>query len=218
MAMTGHAPTGDSKTTKRRAIAAIAMIVLLGAIGLDTKVVRIGSDEDARQQAFNPDVFGRTEFPRIRDLVMERAPAAAKLATDLVADKKAAIDSYGTMAGAFPVLPVTLTGTVGEGKSGIFYVTVEGLPDGTKVRVQTGPAINGTELRDIPGDIDFGAFKNQIEYQNVGSGINRAMSAEVLSDLDRDALPGKTITVTGVFKLINPKNWLVTPVALEVKE
>ena len=69
----------------------------------------------------------------------------------------------------------------------------------------------------MPGDIDFGGFKNQIEYQDAGSGLNRAMSAATLNDLDRDSLPGKTIDVTGVFKLINPKNWLITPVQLEVK-
>ena len=96
-------------------------------------------------------------------------------------------------------------------------VNVDGMPDGYKIRVQTGPAINGTELRDVPGDIEFGAFKNQIEYQDAGAAINRAMSEATLSDLDRDSLSGKTISVTGAFTMINPKSWLVTPVALEVQ-
>ena len=121
------------------------------------------------------------------------------------------------MAGAFPVIPVSFTGTAGEGGSGIFEVSVESLPDGVGIRVQTGPAINGTELRDITGDIVFGDFTNQIEFQNVGAGINRAMAAEVLSDLDRDSLTGQTVSVTGVFTMINPQNWLVTPVAFEVQ-
>ena len=30
-------------------------------------------------------------------------------------------------------------------------------------------------------------------------------------------MSGKRVSVTGVFKLINPKNWLVTPVSLEVQ-
>ncbi|MGT2466735.1 DUF2291 family protein [Mesorhizobium atlanticum] len=29
---------------------------------------------------------------------------------------------------------------------------------------RSGPAINGTDLRDATGDIVFGKFKNQIEY------------------------------------------------------
>ena len=113
-------------------------------------------------------------------------------------------------------MPVKLSGTVGKGSSGIYEVTVPDMPDGVKVRVQTGPAINGTSLRDYPGTIAFGDFKNQIQYQNAGAGINRAMSAATLKGLDRKDMTGKTLNVTGVFTLINPKNWLVTPVKLEV--
>jgi predicted lipoprotein len=215
--MSGIASASKAGLTRRKAVIGIAVIALVGAIALDTTVVRVGSDADLRQQAFNPDNFGQTEFARIRDVVIERAPDAVTLANELAADKKAAIEAYGTKAGAFPVMPVTFTGTVGEGKSGIFDVAVDGMPEGVKIRVQTGPAINGTELRDVPGDIDFGAFKNQIEYQDAGAGINRAMAEEALSGLDRDTLSGKTISVTGAFTMINPKSWLVTPVALEVQ-
>ena len=215
--MATQASGADVPASKGRLIAIAAICVLVIAMALDTTVVRIGSEDDLREQAFDPDRFGQDEFPRIRDIIIKRAPEAATLVADLAADKNAAVEKYGTMAGAFPVLSVALTGTVGEGRSGTFNVNVADLPEGVKVRVQTGPAINGTELRDFPGDIEFGAFTNQIEYQDAGSGINRAMSAEVLSDLDRESLTGKTISVTGAFKLINPKNWLVTPVALEVK-
>ena len=205
---------GPSKFLK---ISLLAAIALIAAIALDTKVVVVGSQEDARQEGFNPDQFGAEQFPRIRDMVMQKAPAALLLAEKLADDKKAALKEFATMAGAFPVLPIHLTGVVGKGASGIFNITIEGLPEGTKVRVQTGPAINGTELRDITGDIAFGKFKNQIEYQDAGAGINRAMSSSILTDLDRDNLSGKAIDVKGVFKLINPKNWLVTPVSLEIK-
>lgn len=204
-------------TNRRRAIIAGALVVLFGAMALDTRVVRVGSKDDLRQQAFDPDRFGGEEFPRIRDFVLERAGDAPALAAALTSDRAAAIGAHGTMAGAFPVMAVSLTGTVGEGRSGVFGVAVDGLPDGTTIRVQTGPAINGTELRDVVGDIEFGAFTNQIEYQDAGAGINRAMAAEVLSGLDRDALPGRTVSVTGAFTMINPKNWLVTPVRLEVR-
>lgn len=217
MSMTDTSATRGPKVSRRKAIGALVVVGVLAAIAFDTTIVKVGSDADLRQQAFNPDRFGQQEFPRIRDLVIDRAPDAATLAEALASDKAAAVADYGTVAGAFPVMPVTFTGTVGEGTAGVFDVDVDGVPDGTRIRVQTGPAINGTELRDIPGDIAFGGFKNQIEYQDAGAGINRAMAAETLADLDRDTLSGKTITVTGAFTVINPKNWLVTPVALEVK-
>lgn len=217
MANTGTISASATKATRRKAIVALTAVAVVVAIAVDTKVVVIGGDEDVRQQAFNPDLYGVEEFPRIRNFVTGKAPEAVALAQELAADKNAAVAQYGTMAGAFPVMPVTFTGTVGEGKSGIFNVEIDGLPDGAAVRVQTGPAINGTELRDIVGDIEFGAFKNQIEYQDAGAGINRAMAAEVLEGLDRENLAGRTITVSGAFTMINPKNWLVTPVAFEVK-
>ena len=204
-------------TSRGPLIALAAVLVVVFAIAMDTKVVVVGSKEDARQEAFNPDRFGQQEFPRIRDMVAGKAPEASVLAKELAENKKAAIADYGTVAGAFPVMPVRFSGVVSKGASGIFTAQVEGLPEGTTVRVQTGPAINGTELRDIVGDISFGQFKNQIEYQDAGAGINRAMASSVLSDLDRDTLEGKTIEVVGAFTMINPKNWLVTPVSLEVK-
>jgi predicted lipoprotein len=39
----------------------------------------------------------------------------------------------------------------------------------------------------------------------------------VLGGLDPAGLTGKTVTVVGVFKLVNPKSWIVTPVRLDVK-
>jgi len=39
----------------------------------------------------------------------------------------------------------------------------------------------------------------------------------VLANIDTVNLAGKKITVTGVFKLINPKGWLVTPAKLSVE-
>ena len=113
--------------------------------------------------------------------------------------------------------PVKLTGVVGEGKSGIYYVMVEGLPDPLKLRVQTGPAINGTELRDATGQIAYSQFINQIAYQDAGSAINNALKAEVPAKIDNSALTGKTMVLSGEFKLVNPKIWLITPVSLEVK-
>lgn len=195
----------------------LVAVVVIGAIAIDTKVVQIGSEEDGRAQAFNPDSYGAEQFPRIRDLIVERAPDAVTLANELAADKNAAIEAYGTKTAIGGIMPVTATGTLGEGRSGIYDLNVDGMPEGVRIRVQTGPAINGTDLRDMPGDIVFGQFTNQIEYQDAGSGINRAMSAEALSDLDRESLTGKTVEVTGAFTLINPKNWLITPVALEVQ-
>lgn len=194
----------------------IAAVVVIGAIAFDTKVVKIGSDADVRPQTFSPETYGVSEFPKIKASIEERAADAVEVANALVADKAAAGKKYGVGA-VNPVIPVKFTGTVVERKSNYNVVKVDGMPEGVAIRVQTGPAINGTDLRDATGTVEFGQFKNQIEYQNAGSALNNEMKKQVLANVDADALADKTVSVVGVFKLVNPKNWLVTPVGLEVK-
>ncbi|NLS03375.1 DUF2291 domain-containing protein [Rhizobium sp. P32RR-XVIII] len=203
---------------RMKTLASVAVaVIVLGAIALDTTVVKIGSDHDVREQAFSPAAYGAQEFPKIQANVQERAVAAAELATAIAADKKAAGVKYGTATSTGPVIPVTLTGTFGTRKSNTNEMKIDGLPPETVVRVQTGPAVNGTDLRDATGSIEFGQFTNQIQYQDAGSAINNEMKKTVFAGLDPDTLNGKSATVVGVFKLINPKNWLVTPVKVEVK-
>lgn len=194
-----------------------ALVVLVGAMALDTTIVTIGSESDVRVKKFSPETFGAEQFPVIKASIESRAADAVEIATAIAADKKAAGEKYGVKTSTGPVIPVTLTGVVGERKSNYNVVAVEGLPAEVVVRVQTGPALNGTDLRDATGTIEFGQFTNQIEYQDAGSAINNEVKKQVLAGLDPAALTGKTVTVVGVFRLVNPKNWIVTPVRLDVK-
>ena len=43
------------------------------------------------------------------------------------------------------------------------------------------------------------------------------MKRQVLADIDTTDLTGKRLEVVGVFKLINPNSWLITPVSLDVQ-
>ncbi|MTH35271.1 DUF2291 family protein [Paracoccus limosus] len=211
------APKAPAPSRRGLIIALAAVAAVVAGIALDTRVVHIGSEADVRQQAFSPDAYGQKEFPRIAEAIKAKAGAAPELAAAIAADKDAAIAKYGAPSTTGAIMSVRVTGVAGEAKAGIYPLTVAGMPDGVNVRVQTGPAINGTDLRDAPGDIAFGGFKNQIEYQNAGAGINRAMKAAVLDKIDAANLTGKTVEVTGAFRLINPKNWLITPVEVVVK-
>jgi predicted lipoprotein len=205
-------------TPRRGLMIAIGLgIVVLAAIAFDTKVVDIGSEGDLRQEAFSADAFGEKEFPRIQTFVVEHAVDAATFGPAVLADKKAAAAQYGTPSSTGAIVPVRLTAVAGEAKSGVYELKADGVPADIHVRVQTGPAINGTDLRDVTGDIAFGHFKNQIEYQDAGSGINRAMKKAVLDGVDTANLSGKTLEIFGAFRLINPKNWLITPVKVTVK-
>lgn len=211
------APKAPASSRRGVLMAIGAGVVVLAAMALDTTVVQIGSERDVRQQAFSPDQYGEQEFPRIQAFIEGRAVDAATLAPAVLGDKAKAAETYGTASSTGAIMPVRVTGVAGDAKAGVYDLAVEGIPGEIRVRVQTGPAINGTDLRDAPGDIEFGNFKNQIEFQNAGSGINRAMKKAVLDPVDTANLKGKTIEVVGVFRLINPKNWLITPAKVAVK-
>jgi predicted lipoprotein len=194
-----------------------AALALVAAMAIDTKVVTMGSDEDVQAGVFSPETYGAETFPTIQAAVEARAVDARVLADAIVADRKAAEAQYGVAAGAGPVMAVKFSGVAGAVKSGMYDVAVEGMPEKLRIRVQTGPAVNGTDVRDATGTITFGQFTNQIEYQDAGSALNNEVKKQVLQKLDTTALTGKTLSVVGVFKLVNPNSWLVTPVRLEVQ-
>ncbi|WP_434640316.1 DUF2291 family protein [Klebsiella sp. I138] len=201
---------------RRYTLIAVAVLVTLTAIVLDTKVVNLGTADEAQGKGFSVETYGEKTFPQIKKAVESRAVDASELASALQSSQQAAVKKYG-VGSTLPVISVRFQGVVGEGKAGIYSVTVPGLPQGWKVRLQTGPVLTGTELRDATGHIQFGDFTNQIEYQNAGVAINRTLKTTLLDGLDRQTLPGKPVVVVGVFRLLTPNNWLVTPVSLEVK-
>ncbi|MDQ1583308.1 MAG: hypothetical protein QOF36_1362 [Microbacteriaceae bacterium] len=220
MSAVSESRQGSGLTPKTKRIAwIIAVVLVVVALGLGTKVVGKGSALATTTAAFSAQAYGKTEFPKVQAAITKRAVDAATLAAAIAADPTAAGTKYGvnTGAGAGPEFSVRLTGTFGTSESGIYPVTVTGLPQTLVVRVQTGPAINGTDLRDAPGNIAFGDFSNQIDYQNAASALNEQLKKLVLSKVDTTSLTGKTVSVVGAFQLINPNAWLITPATLEVQ-
>lgn len=207
----------SSNFSVRPLVIPVLLAGLIVAMALDTTAVRDGSELDVVDASFSPEAFGATEFPVVQEWVEQNAVDAQVLAQALEDDREAAISQYGTQPNAFPIFPVTFTGRIEEGQSGIVEVSVNQAPDDLTIRLQIGPAINGTELRDVTGNIKFQQFTNQIEYQNAGQALNNAMRMEILDPLDRDQIPGSEVTVTGAFTMINPQSWLVTPVRLSVQ-
>jgi predicted lipoprotein len=200
-------------------VLAAVVVVLLVAMGLDTKVLSSSSTAAAPQKSFDPAAWGTETFPKVQKQIEKKAVPAATLARAVKKDPTAAGKKYGVASGtgAGPVVSIAFNGTVGTGSKGIYEVSVPGVPKGILIRIQTGPAITGTDLRDAPGTISFGDFRNQIEYQNAGAELNRQLKKQVLSSIDTDSLTGKKVHVVGAFQLINPDAWLITPVKLEVK-
>ncbi len=198
----------------RRFVLPAVILALVAAMAVDTRVVRIGSPTAAQPGAFSAAEFGKSELPKIQAAVESRAIDAATLAAAIARDPTAAAKQYGVAASGGAEMAVRFTGVVGKEDSGVYDVAVAGVPNTTTIRVQTGPAINGTDLRDATGTISFGQFTNQIAYQNAGAALNKEMKREVLSKVDVGKLAGRTIAVVGVFQMVSPESWLVTPVTL----
>ncbi|MBC3760244.1 DUF2291 family protein [Quadrisphaera oryzae] len=197
-----------------------AVLVVVVAAALSTKVVSNTSETLAGPAAFDAATYGEKQFPAVQSYVSEKAVDAAQLATALQSDPGAAT-KYGvaSSSGIGAVVPVKFTGTVGApDQTGLPVVTVPGVPEGYLVHVQLGPAINGTDLRDVTGKVSLNDFENQIQYQDAGAALNDQLKKVVLAPLGGQDLTGKTITATGVVTLINPKSWNVTPASLEVQK
>ncbi|CAQ87902.1 putative lipoprotein [Escherichia fergusonii ATCC 35469] len=209
-----------SQHSRRRArrftVIGIVIVAVFIAMAADTKVVKISEQQTEKEGIFSAEIYGDKTFPGVKSSIESRAVDATQLAEALKTNQPEAVKKYG-VGSTLPVIPVRFEGLVGEGKSGIYNIHVEGFPEDVKLRLQTGPVLTGTELRDATGEIHFGDFTNQIEYQNAGAALNRTLKNTLLDKLDRETLPGKNITVVGVFRLLTPGNWLVVPVSLEAK-
>ena len=68
------------------------------------------------------------------------------------------------------------------------------------VRVQIGPAMRGTALRDALDFVDFNEFTNQIDFAQFGKAFNTYVNNTVLSKLPRDGLDGKTVKMLGAYR------------------
>jgi predicted lipoprotein len=201
----------------RRLIGGAVVVVLLIAMALNTKVVKIGSQAAATPGAFDPATYGQTEFPKIQSAIEGRAVDAATLAAAIAKDPTAAAKQYGIAGDIGTEYSVKFTATVGKGTFGVYYMKIAGVPDNVIVRVQMGPAINGTAVRDATGQINFGQFTNQIDYQNAGSSLNNEIKKQVLAKIDTKDLTGKTVSIVGAFQYFVPNSWLITPVKVEVQ-
>ena len=115
---------------------------------------------------------------------------------------------------------VKITGKVVAADTASRAATLDVDADGdgkADAKVQIGPALRGTALRDTLEFVNFNEFKNQIEWAQFGKAFNEKANTAFLAAVPRDGLTGKTVTVIGAFPL--PKSGelpFVTPSELKV--
>ena len=104
-----------------------------------------------------------------------------------------------------------------ESRAGSFDVDADGdgQPD---ARVQMGPVIRGTALRDSLDFVAFSQFTNQIDFAQFGKAFNSYVDKTMASKLPRTELIGKHVSVLGAYPLPGPGEIpLVTAAKIELK-
>lgn len=89
-----------------------------------------------------------------------------------------------------------------ETKSRAAYIDVDSNGDGKPdLRVQIGPTVRGSAIRDSLDFVSFNEFRNQIDWAQFGKALNTRANDEVLSKLPREDLIGMKVKAEGAFAM-----------------
>ncbi|WP_158247572.1 DUF2291 family protein [Actinomyces qiguomingii] len=164
----------------------------------------------------DPVAYAEEHYDSTITYINDSATDLAGLIEDLRADEQGTSEELGKRDGeAAYTFAVTTTGTVQEGGFGQVDLAVEGVPSDVTVSVQTGPAVMGTALRDVTGEVTFDMFENQIDYAQVGLSLNDPLKTGVLADNDLTSMIGQEITVVGAFAYSDPTHVVITPISIQ---
>ncbi|MDX3926456.1 MAG: DUF2291 family protein [Shinella sp.] len=193
----------------RKAAVALALVCAMGLAGC--KIIKTPTAEERAQAAsggFNPDSMAAEIWEqKIVPYLNERAGPFQEVAALAAGDPEAAGAKYGhkEKQGSAPwTFAAKVSGKIvaEELQSRSAYVDVDVDGDAkADVRVQVGPAIRGTALRDSLNFVNFNEFKNQIEWAQFGRSINNHVNALTLEKLPRQNLIGKTVEAVGAYPL-----------------
>ncbi len=92
-------------------------------------------------------------------------------------------------------------------------------PDGTAdLRLQIGPVIRGTALRDALPFVTFDAFDNQLEFAAVSRALHQLVADSALATLNRSNLEGASVAFSGAFTYRRGDPVVVTLIALRKED
>jgi predicted lipoprotein len=189
-----------------------AAFVVAGVLALSgCKIIKTPTAEEAAEAAsggFNPDrMVAEIWDAKVLPYLDRKAGPFVEVTALAESDPQAAGAKYGhkEKQGSAPwTFAARLSGTIvkAETKSRSAYVEVDANGDGkADARVQIGPAIRGTAIRDSLDFVNFNEFKNQIEWAQFGKAFNTHVNGLVLEKLSRDGLVGKKLDAVGAYPL-----------------
>jgi predicted lipoprotein len=202
----------------------LAALIILWFTGLLATVKPIGTVQSLEAVMEGGTAFDKVKFvdsvwgSKVVPTVEKDAISLDKLFPALQKNADEAAKEYGNNVGGAYNFLVQFSGKVSKVDSnsltGTVAVDAEVTGGSLPVRIQIGPIILGTALRDAVKFITFQQFTNQMQFGGVSDEINKRVSQEVISKLNLKSLGGRTLSVKGAFTYdeANAKDILVTPV------
>lgn len=211
-----HRPRQASRTT-RRLLGAAALVALLAAAAWDTKFLSPERAAEVTPATFSAEDYAAEAFPQVREGIKEMAVDLSVLAPAVSEDPAAAAAQYGQDLGSGSfVFPVRATGAATDVDGDFLVLDVPGVPDGVTVRVALGVALSGTPVRDATGNIRFGDFTGQTDFQSVANQFKLLMQRDVLAGVDPPSLLDQHVTVHGAWSTGGPPDsFIIQPVEIE---
>jgi predicted lipoprotein len=214
-----------------RVVAASAVVVVLVVLWFAGLIATVKPIEKARSVAAiaqGGTAFDKVKYvdsiwqSRVLPAVETTSTSIDKLIPALEKDPESAVKEFGNNVGGAYNFLIYFTGTVSSvdtsSMTGTVTVNADYENGHLPVKVQIGPIILGTALRDALKFISFEQFLNQIQYGGVSDELNSRVEKDVVSKLDLKTLKGKTVSVKGAFTYdgANARDILVTPVLVTV--
>ncbi|KQS75688.1 hypothetical protein ASG25_20285 [Rhizobium sp. Leaf384] len=201
-------------------LASAILMVLPGC-----KIIKTPTAEEAAEVAsggFNPERQASELWaPKVVPYLTSKAGPYGEVAALIASDAEAAAAKYGhkEKEGNAPwTYAAKVSGRIVKAETTSRAATLDTDIDGdgkADVRIQIGPVIKGTAIRDSLDFVSFNQFKNQIQWAEFGKAFNAHLNAQVLQALPRDGLDGKTVEAVGAFPVpAKGQLPLLTPVTI----
>ncbi|WP_428425355.1 DUF2291 family protein [Pararhizobium sp.] len=192
-----------------RAAVAIPLAIVLALSGC--KIIKTPTAEEAAEAAsggFNParqvaEIWDSKVIPFLQTRAgpFQKVDALSKSDLDAAAAKYGHKEKEGSAPWTFAA---KVSGTIikAETTSRAAYLDADVDGDGkADVRIQIGPVIKGTAIRDSLDFVNFNEFKNQIQWAEFGKAFNVHVNGLTLEKLSRDGLVGKKVEALGAYPL-----------------
>ena len=220
-----------SARTMDRLLAGTAICSILGLVPACT-IVRHGTggsaEESSAQKAaanedFDAKAYVKTNWAtKVEPEMAANAVDLKEILAALKKDPEAAQKKYGRRKDETAVFNFLVKGTetiksVNTGSAaGVLELDLANPSGGGGVKLQIGPVIKSSAIRDGLEFIHFGDFTNQLDFANISKELNFYVRDNVVSGIKWTGLAGKRVAFVGAFAEDPTGAVLITPVKISV--